>query len=244
MSLYDANSQSGTAARASQDPNAIRSMFEGIAARYDLANHSLSMGMDFLWRRCVASSVAARCPRDVLDVATGSGDLALAIRRACPQARVVGADFCGPMLDRARRKGLVETVLADALDLPFDDGSFDVATVAFGLRNMVDREAAIASIGRVLRPGGRLFILDFSLPTGWILRGVYRFYLHRVLPLMAGLLTGRRDAYRYLGASIEDFPSGQAMLDLLIRAGLDPVAARPLTGGIVSLYSADRRRAA
>lgn len=216
-------------------------MFEAIAGRYDLANHGLSLGMDHLWRRAVAKLVSAEEPRDILDVATGSGDLALALQRKCPDAHVVGADFCEPMLARARAKGLAKTVLADALDLPFADASFDVVTVAFGLRNMVDREAAICSMARVLRPDGSLFILDFSLPGWRPLRGLYRVYLHRVLPLVAGVLTGKADAYEYLGASIEEFPSGQSMLDLITRCGLYDAKAQPLTGGIVSLYSARRR---
>ncbi len=227
--------------RHAQEPGAIRAMFEEIAGRYDLANHGLSLGMDFYWRRVVARRVAGLKPRDILDVATGSGDLALALQRACPAARVTGADFCEPMLARARDKGLATTVLADALALPFDDGSFDVVTVAFGLRNMVDRRAAICSMARVLRPGGHLFILDFSLPEWRPMRWLYRIYLHRVLPLVAGILTGKKDAYQYLGASIEDFPSGQAMVNLISDCGLVEARALALTGGIVSLYSAERR---
>lgn len=213
-------------------------MFAGIAPRYDLANHALSLGLDFHWRRVTVRRIAERAPGAVLDVATGSGDLALATRAACPSARVVGSDFCEPMLDRARAKGLTETVVADAQSLPFADDEFDAVTVAFGLRNMEDRHQAVREMARVLRPGGDLLVLDFSLPGNSFVRALYRLYLHRVLPAAAGLLTGRADAYQYLGASIEDFPSGRRMIEFLEGAGLGGGSCQPLTGGIVSLYSA------
>jgi demethylmenaquinone methyltransferase/2-methoxy-6-polyprenyl-1,4-benzoquinol methylase len=175
----------------------------------------------------------------VLDLATGSGDLAFAIERACPQATVTGADFCEPMLERARKKGLRHTVVADAMHLPFPDASFDAVTVAFGLRNMESWPGALREMGRVLEPGGHLLVLDFSLPRP-PLRGIYRFYLHRVLPVVAGMVTREKSAYEYLGASIEKFPAGKAMVSMIEECGFASAACVPLTGGIVSLYTAVR----
>jgi demethylmenaquinone methyltransferase/2-methoxy-6-polyprenyl-1,4-benzoquinol methylase len=221
----------------SRDPESVRAMFGRIARRYDLANHVLSGGADFLWRRRAAKIVEAWQPRRVLDLATGSGDLALALQRRLPQAAIVAADFSPEMLEVARRKGVRETMLADALQLPFEASSFDCVTVAFGLRNMADWGAALREMSRVLRVGGHLLVLDFSLPVG-ALRPAYRFYLHRCLPLLASLVTGQRDAYDYLGRSIEKFPSGEEMVELIDRNGFANASAKPLTGGIATIYTA------
>ncbi len=227
-----------------QDPEYVKGAFAEIADRYVVTNHVLSMGVDVLWRRRVASMVRDFLGRGragrVLDVATGTGDLALETQKKCPDASVVGADFCEPMLEKARGRGLRETVVADALDLPFADGEFDAVTVGFGLRNMADWGGGLREMSRVLRPGGMLAVLDFSLPRGRLLRRVYRAYLHRVLPRMAGAMTGKRDAYEYLGGTIERFPSGEGMCALIAESGfVDPVA-RALSGGIASIYSAAR----
>jgi demethylmenaquinone methyltransferase/2-methoxy-6-polyprenyl-1,4-benzoquinol methylase len=221
----------------SRDPQAVRAMFGRIARRYDLANHVLSGGADFLWRRRAAKIVEDWQPKRVLDLASGSGDLALAIQRRLPNATIVAADFSPEMLEIARRKGVRETVLADALQLPLESASFDCVTVAFGLRNMSDWSAALGEMGRVLRTGGRLLILDFSLPAG-PLRPAYRFYLHRCLPLLASLVTGQKAAYDYLGGSIEKFPSGTEMVELIERNGFANASAEPLTGGIATIYTA------
>lgn len=217
----------------------VQRLFGAIALRYDLANHLLSGGLDFLWRRRAAKVVSSWMPKRVLDMATGSGDLALAITKKCPTATIVAADFCQPMLDLARRKGLSNLVQADALNLPFSNGEFDVLTVAFGLRNMENMECALLEFARVLRPGGHLLVLDFSVPRA-PLRWLYRIYLHRIVPFLAGLLTGEKSAYEYLGASIEEFPQGEAMNRLIASTGFDETHCRPLTGGIVSLYTARR----
>jgi demethylmenaquinone methyltransferase/2-methoxy-6-polyprenyl-1,4-benzoquinol methylase len=175
----------------------------------------------------------------VLDLATGSGDLALAIQRRLPEAIVTAADFSPEMLDVARRKGVRETVLADALQLPFETGSFDGVTVAFGLRNMADWNLALGEMSRVLRSGGHLLVLDFSLPTG-ALRPAYRFYLHHCLPLLASVVTGQKAAYDYLGGSIEKFPSGVEMEELIEKNGFAMASAEPLTGGIATIYVAEK----
>ncbi len=221
----------------SREPTAVRTMFDRIAPRYDLANHLLSSGIDFIWRRQAARMVANWKPARVLDLATGSGDLALAIAHRLPDAEVVGADFSAEMLARAQRKGLTNTVVADALHLPFEDASFQCVTVAFGLRNMADWGAALREMSRVLSPDGRALVLEFSLPHG-ALEPVYRFYLHRCLPFLAALITGEKDAYDYLGASIEKFPAGEAMISLLENNGFRSAQAIPLTGGIATIYTA------
>jgi len=223
----------------SRDPDAVRSMFGRIARRYDLANHLLSGGADFFWRRRAAKMVASWQPRDVLDLATGSGDLALAIQHRLPEAKITASDFSPEMLEIARKKGVTNTVVADALQLPFAAASFDVVTVAFGLRNMADWDRALAEMARVLRSAGHLLVLDFSLPTD-ALRPVYRFYLHRCLPLFASIVTRQKSAYDYLGGSIEKFPSGPAMRELIERNGFTNASAEPLTGGIATIYTAQK----
>ena len=225
--------------RGGREPAAVREMFNRVARRYDLANHLLSGGIDILWRRGAARMVADWQPRRVLDVATGSGDLALAIQRRLPDAEVVATDFSEAMLAHASAKGVRNTVLADALALPFGRESFDTVTVAFGLRNMADWGAALREMSRVLNIGGRILVLDFSLPTGFH-RDVYRFYLHRLLPIAAGWITGQRAAYHYLSRSIEAFPSGQPMLQLIGESGCVDASAHPLSGGIATIYTARR----
>jgi demethylmenaquinone methyltransferase/2-methoxy-6-polyprenyl-1,4-benzoquinol methylase len=217
----------------------VQAMFGDIAERYDLANHLLSAGLDFLWRRRAARMIRACRPGRILDLATGSGDLALTLGRACPDALVVAADFCRPMLSVARRKGLEHLVVADGLQLPFAEATFDAVTIAFGLRNMSSLPPALAEMRRILRPGGHVLILDFSVPAV-PLRWIYRPYLHHVLPRLAALLTGKRAAYDYLGDSIEQFPQGDAMCVLLGEAGFAEAECQPLSGGIVSLYTARR----
>lgn len=220
-----------------QDPAKVRGIFSAIADRYDLANHVLSGGLDFLWRGKSVRMVRAWQPARVLDLATGSGDLALAMQKAMPQATIVGADFCLPMLQVAARKGLRPLVVADGTRLPFGDGSFDAVSVAFGLRNMSSWPEALREMSRVLVPGGHLLILDFSMPKPPFSL-LYRFYLHQVLPRVAGALTGNRVGYEYLGESIEAFPSGETMCALIRANGFSGAEARPLAAGIVSIYTA------
>lgn len=213
----------------------VHDAFARIADRYVLTNHVLSCGMDILWRKIVTARIRKWQPERLLDVASGTGDLALEIQGQCPQCEVIASDFCAEMLAHAATRGIAKTIVADAMQLPFQDREFDVVTVAFGLRNMADYPAALREMHRVLKPGGRLVILDFSLPTG-ILRIPYRLYLHHVLPRMAGWLTGQRDAYEYLGGSIEAFPAGAAMTDLLESCGFSQARATPITGGVVTIY--------
>ncbi len=223
-----------------ENPELVRGLFSDIAGRYQAVNHLLSGGLDFYWRAISVRLIRGWNPSTALDIATGTGDLAMAIRKACPGARVIGADFCRPMLEVARRNGLPELVVADGLVLPFPDQSFDLVTAAFGLRNMASWEKGLSEMARVLRPGGNLLILDFSLPTLPVIRPLYRFYLHRILPVIAGIATGRTDAYEYLGGSIEKFPSGRAMTELIESCGFQGTVAKPLTLGTVSIYTATR----
>lgn len=219
-------------------------MFNRIATRYDLANALLSGGMDFWWRRRVAGIIRQWQPERLLDLATGSGVLASTISRVCPETKIIGADFSRPMLLQAQKtRRVLDLVVADAMHLPFGDGGFDVVTVAFGLRNMASWAGALAEMRRVLRPGGHLLVLDFSLPRGWW-GGAYRFYLRRCLPMIAGAVSGERAAYEYLAESIGRFPSGAAMVELIGGCGFVDGTNAELTGGIVSLYTATAHRAA
>jgi demethylmenaquinone methyltransferase/2-methoxy-6-polyprenyl-1,4-benzoquinol methylase len=213
-------------------------MFGAIARRYDLANHALSCGADFYWRKSAADMVASWRPGKIVDLATGTGDLALAVQKKLPDAEVTGVDFLPEMLELARRKGVRKTILADAMKLPFPDASFDCVTIAFGLRNMENWKDALVEMSRVLRPDGRLLVLEFSLPTVSILRIIYRFYLHRCLPLLGSFLTRKKSAYDYLGDSIEVFPSGHAMINLIEASGFKHVTLEPLSYGIVTIYTA------
>lgn len=180
-------------------------------------------------------------PQKILDLATGSGDLAVALGRACPEAVIVGADFCLPMLEIARGKKLPALAQADGLHLPFRDKTFDALTVAFGLRNMASWDGALREMARVLRPGGLLAVVDFSLPEWPLLRAVYRFYLHHALPRLAGAITGNRAAYDYLGDSIEAFPRGEEMLRLIEHCGFERAGATPLSFGVAAIYAAIRK---
>jgi len=213
-------------------------MFGAIARRYDLANHALSCGIDFYWRRRAANTVASWRPRKIVDLATGTGDLALALQKKLPDAEVTGVDFLPEMLELAQRKGVRQTILADAMKLPFPAASFDCVTIAFGLRNMENWSGALAEISRVLRRDGHLLVLEFSLPTRSIVRTIYRSYLHRCLPVLGSFLTGRKSAYDYLGDSIEEFPSGCAMIDLIEASGFRQATLQPLSYGIATIYTA------
>ena len=213
-------------------------MFGAIARRYDLANHMLSCGTDFYWRKCAANIVASWQSGKIVDLATGTGDLALALQKKLPDAEVTGVDFLPEMLELAQRKGLRQTVLADAMKLPFPDASFDCVTIAFGLRNMENWGGALAEMSRVLGRDGHLLVLEFSLPTRSIARAIYRLYLHRCLPLLGSFLTRKKSAYDYLGDSIEEFPSGHAMIDLIEASGFKHVTLQPLSYGVATIYTA------
>jgi demethylmenaquinone methyltransferase/2-methoxy-6-polyprenyl-1,4-benzoquinol methylase len=227
------------------DPIAINAMFARIARRYDLANRLLSGGVDVWWRRRLVAAVRRARPRDVLDLATGSGDVAFALARSLPAGtRITGMDFCQAMLDEAEHKKQKSPLYAgvdfcpgDGLALPAADASFDGVTISFGLRNMADRLRALREMRRVLRPGGRLFVLEFSQPAPWF-RPFYFFYLRRLAPRLASALTGDRSAYEYLCGSIEQFPGRDALAGIIREAGFSRVSAHALTFGVVALHEA------
>ena len=227
------------------DPKAVNAMFARIAGRYDLANHLLSGGADYWWRQRLVRAVHDAHSRAVLDLATGSGDVAFALADGLPvAAKITGMDFCRPMLDEATRKqagnprwAAIEFRQGDGLALPLPDRSFDAITISFGLRNMADRHQALVEMHRVLRPGGRLFVLEFSQPRFWF-RPFYYGYLKLILPAIAGVVTGDRSAYEYLCASIERFPDRAGLGEEILRAGFMSVQAMPLTFGIVALHEA------
>jgi demethylmenaquinone methyltransferase/2-methoxy-6-polyprenyl-1,4-benzoquinol methylase len=227
--------------------NRVRGMFAEIAPRYDLVNRMLSGGIDVWWRHVTVSRAAPPRTGAILDVCTGTGDLALAYRAKCgPGVRVVASDFCRPMLDRgieksAKTGAAIEWVEADAMALPFPDATFDLVTVAFGLRNIAETSRGLAEMARVCKPGGRLAILEFSLPKNVIIRNAYLWYFRRVLPFIGNTVArNRSDAYTYLNQSVEAFPSGEALASLVRAAGFDRVEMVPLTFGIATLSIATR----
>ncbi|HWL17323.1 MAG TPA: bifunctional demethylmenaquinone methyltransferase/2-methoxy-6-polyprenyl-1,4-benzoquinol methylase UbiE [Opitutus sp.] len=229
------------------DSVSVNSMFARIAGRYDLANRLLSGGIDRRWRRHLVRAVSRAKPRDVLDLATGSGDVAFALARHLPvETRIVGMDFCQPMLDEAVKKqraqagvSRIEFRQGDGLALPLAAESVDAVTISFGLRNMADRHRSLTEMHRVLRSGGRLFVLEFSQPVRGF-RPFYLFYLRRVLPSLAGWLTGDRAAYRYLNETIELFPGPAGLAAEIRAAGFSAVHARRLSLGIVALHEATK----
>lgn len=231
------------------DPVAVNSMFGRIARRYDLANRLLSGGMDIWWRRRLVAAVARGKPGAALDLATGSGDVAFALaRRLPPSTPITGMDFCQPMLDEAEIKKNAAGVSryanvtfrpGDGLALPLPDQAFDAITISFGLRNLADRPRGLREMHRVLRPGGRLFVLEFSQPQRWF-RPFYFFYLRNVLPFIAGAVTGDRAAYVYLNETIEQFPARAALAAEIRSAGFPSVTSLGMTFGIVALHEATK----
>lgn len=225
---------------------AVQEMFTSIAPRYDLLNHVLSFNVDRMWWRKTAGRFAHILTRDdarILDLCCGTGDMTFALRRQARNAgsRLVGADFSHAMLQRATAKstalhGSTPTwIEADALSLPFPSTHFDLVTSAFGFRNLVDYDAGLREIVRVLRPGGECGILDFGEPSG-AMGALYRIYFKQVLPRVGTMISGIRGPYAYLPASVERFPAPQEMLERMKKAGFDQVNWTPYTFGIAGLY--------
>jgi demethylmenaquinone methyltransferase / 2-methoxy-6-polyprenyl-1,4-benzoquinol methylase len=232
----------------SKDPPRIAAMFDAIARRYDFLNHLLSGGLDRYWRRRALAALRLTGRETLLDVCTGTADVAIgAMRRRPPARRAIGVDFAPIMLARGRVKvmaagldGPIALVRGDAMRLPVKDASVDAITIAFGIRNVADVECVCAEIWRALVPRGRLAILEFSMPRTPVVRSLYAWYFRRVLPLVGRAVSGHAAAYAYLPASVGTFSTPRELVDFLERAGFVRAAAIPLTFGAVQLYLAEK----
>lgn len=223
----------------------VRRMFGEIAPRYDFLNHLLSFGIDKYWRWQTVRRVPPQGDAPLLDLCTGTGDLALAYaKRLFPGGRIVGSDFCHEMLDLGRRKGnraghngRLTFVEADAQRLPFDDNQFQIVCVAFGLRNITDTDRGLREMVRVCQSGGRVAVLEFSMPRRQPIRGLYRWFFRRVLPKVGQAVSkSESNAYNYLPESVGEFPDGEALCQRMRDAGLKDMNFWPMTGGIATLY--------
>jgi demethylmenaquinone methyltransferase / 2-methoxy-6-polyprenyl-1,4-benzoquinol methylase len=228
----------------------VREMFARISGRYDLLNHLLSGNTDKRWRKLVAKGLQSSLNSPdarALDVACGTGDLSLALV-AATGARVTGLDFCRPMLEHAARKALDDAakrcvfIEGDALRLPFRDETFDAVSIAFGLRNLASVERGLGELLRVLKPGGRACVLEFSKPVVPGFNALFQLYFTRMLPRIGGLISGSSSAYEYLPASVSSFPDQKRLAAMMIEAGFDEVEYRNLTGGIAALHLGTRPR--
>jgi demethylmenaquinone methyltransferase/2-methoxy-6-polyprenyl-1,4-benzoquinol methylase len=223
-------------------------MFDRIASRYDLLNHLLSFNRDKYWRKRVGQMMPNRLDLTALDLATGTGDQLVSLYQTGKISRGEGMDLSENMLAIGRTKierlGLSNKLVlktGDAGKIPAPDGSVDVITISFGIRNVTDVPSALREMHRVLRPGGRLLVLEFSLPKNGLLRTGYLFYFRHILPILGGLISGDSFAYRYLNKTVETFPYGQAFCTLMTDAGFNDVTAVPLTFGVASIYSGDKK---
>lgn len=227
--------------------NAVRDMFAGIAGKYDLLNHVLSVNIDKRWRRLVRKSlsdVLANENATVLDVACGTGDLSIELASHA-NAKVVGTDFCRPMLSIANEKTEkaslpVPYLEADAMQLSFADESFDAVTIAFGLRNLSNFRDGLAELRRILKPGGKLVVLEFSTPLVPGFRSLFNLYFTQILPRIGGMVSGSRGAYEYLPDSVSKFPDQKNLVKMIEETGFADVTYRNLTGGIAAIHSGVR----
>ncbi len=227
----------------------VRDMFNTIAPKYDLLNHTLSLSIDRGWRRRVVKIVKRSGANSILDVATGTGDLALLMARKIKEAKVVGMDLSEMMLsvaqNKAQRYGVsdrVELQCGDAEHLSFEDGSFDCVTVAFGVRNFESLEVGLTEMARVTKDGGVAVILEFSRPRNRIFRALYEFYSSKILPRIGGLISKDRRAYEYLPASVQLFPERERFVEMLLEAGFSSASSKSLSFGIAQIYVAQKSR--
>lgn len=228
----------------SPNPEIIRSMFSKVAANYDRGNSVLSLGIHHLWRRKVVALAGARPGDRVLDCATGTGDLAIAFKKAVgPSGTVTGTDFCADMLEsapqKARAQGLDITFeQADVTRLPYSDRQFDITSISFGIRNVGDPVKALQEMARVTRPGGRVMVLEFGQMQTPVIKDLYNLYSEKVLPALGGLVTGQKEAYDYLQKSSAAFPCREGFLELMDRAGTFSARSyRPVSFGIAYIYT-------
>lgn len=234
------------AEEAAERTRTVKRMFGAIAPRYDLLNRLLSFGVDTGWRRKMVAKLPVGTLK-VLDLACGTGDVAIEILRARPDSKVFGADLSlgmilagKPKIARRLMEDAILLTAASAEELPYPDSSFHAMTIAFGIRNVTRREVALAEIGRVLKPGGRALILDFSLPKNPVIAALYGMYFHRVLPLLGGLVSGNFEAYRYLPKSVENFPPREKFAKMMEEAGFAEVGWTDFTMGVATLYEGEK----
>ncbi len=225
----------------------VREMFDNIAPKYDLLNHTLSMSIDRVWRRRVVGEVRRAKPGRILDVGTGTGDLVIAMARRIRDVQVLGVDLSEQMLAVARRKieargldGRIVLDRGDAERLAVADASVDVATVAFGVRNFGDLGAGLRELARTIKPGGKVVILEFSRPRNRVFRALYEFYSYKILPRIGGLVSRDKRAYEYLPASVGEFPAPEEFMAMMARAGFRNCRARSQSFGIAQIYIGER----
>ncbi len=221
-------------------------MFNDISGKYDFLNHFLSLGIDFSWRRKFVDQLSRYKPHHILDIATGTGDLALLISTLEPE-HITGIDIAGNMLaiakQKATQKHLQERLTfeeGDAEDLPFPDESFDAVTVAFGIRNFENLEKGLSEMKRVMKSGGVMMILEFSHPTSFPWKQLYSFYSKHLIPFIGKMVSGNKQAYSYLPESVSAFPSGKDFLVILEKAGMKNVSQQSLTFGIATIYTGEK----
>ena len=226
----------------------IAAMFDRISPKYDALNHLFSLNIDKVWRRKTAHEVAKHQPRTILDLATGTADLAIAMAKRNPQAHIVGMDISEKMMEIGKTKiasqdleNQIELHLGDAADLPFENQSFDAVTVAFGVRNFEDLDKGLSEISRVLKPNGWAVILEFSMPERFPIKQVYRLYFKHILPRIGKWISKDGGAYTYLPQSVEQFPKPDVFCQKLSSFGLESCRVKPMTFGIATLYSAEKR---
>ena len=221
----------------------VATMFNNVAGTYDFLNHFFSLGIDKLWRRKLVKLIGLNNPKQILDVATGTADLAIAEAKLNPY-RIVGVDISEKMLEVGRTKikkyPNIELQLADGENLPFADDTFDAVSISFGIRNFENAIAGLSDMKRVLKPNGKLFVLEFSKPTNWFIKKIYYFYFCHVLPFIGKLVSKDANAYAYLPESVKIFPDGKKFVELLQYAGYKKIQCKPLTFGISTIYIAEK----
>lgn len=222
-------------------------MFDRIAFRYDVLNRIMSFGIDVRWRRQLVRMIRKDAPEEILDIATGTGDLVIMMGRAMPQARLTGLDLSPEMLAIGRKRvarknvpNVAAMIEGDAENLSFGDGTFDAVTVVYGVRNFGDIPQGLQEMYRVLKPGGKVYIQEFAMPEGKVFGALFHFYFRRLLPFIGGVISGEHQAYRYLQRSVEDFPYGDRFVALMEAAGFSSVSQTRMTQGLAITYRGEK----